>query len=68
MEVLDTTVANVLIDYIAGGLAVSEDEVSWVVTTYLVANAVGSTASSFLARSLTGGSFVQVTLRPNIAW
>jgi DHA2 family multidrug resistance protein len=36
MEVLDTTVANVLIDYIAGGLGVSEDEASWVVTTYLV--------------------------------
>src|SRR6201993_4505198 len=50
MEVLDTTVANVLIDYIAGGLAVSEDEASWVVTTYLVANAVALTASSFLTR------------------
>jgi MFS transporter, DHA2 family, multidrug resistance protein len=50
MEVLDTTVANVLIDYIAGGLAISEDEASWVVTTYLVANAVALTASSFLTR------------------
>jgi len=46
MEVLDTTVANVLINYIAGGLGVSEDEASWVVTTYLVANAVALTASS----------------------
>jgi DHA2 family multidrug resistance protein len=50
MEVLDTTVANVLIDYIAGGLAISEDEASWVVTTYLVANAVALVASSFLTR------------------
>jgi DHA2 family multidrug resistance protein len=50
MEVLDTTVANVLIDYIAGGLGVSEDEASWVVTTYLVANAVALTSSSFLAK------------------
>ena len=50
MEVLDTTIANVLINYIAGGLGVSEDEASWVVTTYLVANAVALTASSFLAR------------------
>jgi len=50
MEVLDTTVANVLINYIAGGLAVSEDEASWVVTTYLVANAVSLTASSYLTR------------------
>jgi hypothetical protein len=39
MEVLDTTIANVALRYIAGGLGVSEDEVSWVVTTYLVANA-----------------------------
>ena len=39
MEVLDTTIANVALPYIAGGLGVSEDEASWVVTTYLVANA-----------------------------
>src|SRR6201996_6864365 len=52
MEVLDTTIANVALPYIAGGLGVSEDEASWVVTTYLVANAVILTASSFLARLL----------------
>jgi MFS transporter, DHA2 family, multidrug resistance protein len=40
MEVLDTTIANVALRYIAGGLGVSEDEASWVVTTYLVANAI----------------------------
>ncbi len=50
MEVLDTTVANVALPYIAGGLAVSVDEASWVVTTYLVANAIALTVSSFLAR------------------
>jgi MFS transporter, DHA2 family, multidrug resistance protein len=33
MEVLDTTIANVALRYIAGGLGVSEDEASWVVTT-----------------------------------
>ena len=49
MEVLDTTIANVALPHIAGGLAVSEDEASWVVTTYLVANAIILTASSFLA-------------------
>ena len=52
MEVLDTTIANVALPYIAGGLAVSADEASWVVTTYLVANAVALTASSFLAKML----------------
>ncbi len=50
MEVLDTTIANVALPHIAGGLGVSEDETSWVVTTYLVANAITLTASSFLAR------------------
>jgi MFS transporter, DHA2 family, multidrug resistance protein len=50
MEVLDTTIANVALPYIAGGMGVSEDEASWVVTTYLVSNAIILTASSFLAR------------------
>ena len=50
MEVLDTTIANVALRYIAGSMGVSQDEASWVVTTYLVANAVSLTASSFLAR------------------
>jgi DHA2 family multidrug resistance protein len=50
MEVLDTTIANVALPYIAGGMGVSTDEASWVVTTYLVANAIILTASSFLAR------------------
>ena len=50
MEVLDTTIANVALPYIAGGMGVSEDEASWVVTTYLVSNAIILTASSFLAK------------------
>ena len=62
MEVLDTTVANVLINYIAGGLGVSEDEASWVVTTYLVANAVALTASSFLTRQLGRKTFFLICL------
>lgn len=50
MEVLDTTIANVALRYVAGGLGVSVDEASWVVTSYLVANAVALVASSFFAR------------------
>ncbi|MFO1037448.1 MAG: DHA2 family efflux MFS transporter permease subunit [Geminicoccaceae bacterium] len=52
MEVLDTTIANVSLRYIAGTLAISNDQASWVVTSYLVANAIVLTASSFLARAL----------------
>ncbi len=62
MEVLDTTIANVLLQYIAGGLGVSQDEASWVVTTYLVANAVALTASSFLARLLGRKTFFLICL------
>ncbi|HVE17170.1 MAG TPA: hypothetical protein VNB29_10565, partial [Chthoniobacterales bacterium] len=40
MEVLDTSVANVSLSHIAGGLASSVDEANWVLTTYLVANAI----------------------------
>ena len=62
MEVLDTTIANVALPYIAGGLAVSEDEASWVVTTYLVANAVSLTGSSYLARRLGRKRFFLICL------
>src|ERR1700740_996401 len=62
MEVLDTTIPNVALPYIAGGMGVSEDEASWVVTTYLVANAVALTASSFLARLLGRKTFFLLCL------
>src|SRR6516165_11191723 len=62
MEVLDTTIANVALPYIAGGLGVSEDEASWVVTTYLVANAIILTASAFLAKTIGRKAFFLICL------
>jgi MFS transporter, DHA2 family, multidrug resistance protein len=62
MEVLDTTIANVALPYIAGGLGVSEDEASWVVTTYLVANAVSLTGSSYLAQRFGRKPFFLICL------
>ena len=62
MEVLDTTIANVALPYIAGGMGVSEDEASWVVTTYLVSNAIILTASGFLARMLGRKTFFLICL------
>src|SRR3974377_2077019 len=62
MEVLDTTIANVALPYIAGGMGVSEDEASGVVTTYLVSNAIILTASSFLARMLGRKTFFLICL------
>ena len=49
MEVLDTTIANVSLRYIAGGLAVGLDESTYVITSYLVANAVVLSISGWLA-------------------
>jgi len=40
MEVLDTSIANVALNHIAGSLSVSTDESTWVLTTYLISNAV----------------------------
>ena len=62
MEVLDTTVANVVLPYIAGDMGVSADEATWVVTTYLVANAVSLTASPWLARVLGRRTFFLICL------
>jgi DHA2 family multidrug resistance protein len=62
MEVLDTTIANVALPYIAGGMGVSVDEASWVVTTYLVANAIILTASSYLARRFGRKPFFLICL------
>ena len=40
MEVLDTSIANVALPYIAGGLSVGRSQSTWVLTSYLVANAI----------------------------
>src|ERR1700740_245824 len=50
MELLDTAIANVALPHIAGGLAVSYDESSWVLTSYLVSNAVVLPLSAWLSR------------------
>src|ERR1700731_455144 len=50
MEVLDTSVANVSLTHIAGNLSASTDEATWVLTSYLVSNAVILPASSWLSR------------------
>jgi DHA2 family multidrug resistance protein len=49
MEVLDTSIANVALPYIAGGLAASNSQSTWVLTSYLAANAVVLPISGWLA-------------------
>ena len=54
MEVLDTSVANVALPHISGNLGVSTDDGTWVLTSYLVTNAIvlpmGAWASSVIGR------------------
>lgn len=52
MELLDTSIANVALPYIGGGLGRSYDEVTWILTTYLVANAVVLPMTAWLSRLL----------------
>jgi DHA2 family multidrug resistance protein len=52
MEVLDSSIANVSLGHIAGGLAAGLDESTWVLTSYLVANAVMMPISGWLGTTL----------------
>ena len=49
MEVLDTSIAAVALPYIAGSVSATNDEATWVLTSYLVANAIILPASSWLS-------------------
>ena len=50
IEILDTSVANVALPHIQGSLSASQDEVTWVLTSYLVSNAVIIPMSGWFAR------------------
>jgi MFS transporter, DHA2 family, multidrug resistance protein len=52
MEVLDTTIANVALRYIAGGLAAAQTDSEWVITSYLAANAIVLPISGWLSAQL----------------
>src|SRR5438067_10333448 len=49
MEVLDTSIASVALPYIAGSVSATNDEATWVLTSYLVANAIILPASSWFS-------------------
>jgi DHA2 family multidrug resistance protein len=62
MEVLDTSIANVALPYIAGNLAASNDESTWVLTSYLVSNAIVLPISGWLAGALGRKRFFMICL------
>nr|HQH71267.1 MFS transporter [bacterium] len=52
LEVLDTTIVSVALNHIAGNLSATYDEATWVLTSYLISNAIVLPASGWLSRYL----------------
>src|ERR1700761_1650704 len=52
MEILDTTIVNVALPHIAGSLSASNDEATWALTSYLVANGIVLTISGWLSDTI----------------
>ena len=62
MEVLDTSIANVALPYMAGNLGASNDQSTWVLTSYLVSNAIVLPISGWLAGALGRKRFFSICL------
>ena len=62
MEVLDTSIANVALPYMAGNLGASNDQSTWVLTSYLVSNAIILPISGWLAGALGRKRFFMTCL------
>jgi len=62
MEVLDTSIANVALPYMAGNLGASNDQSTWVLTSYLVSNAIILPISGWLASTLGRKRFFMACL------
>ena len=60
MEVLDSSIANVSLPHIAGSLGASQDEATWVLTSYLVANAIILPASAYLTTFIGRKKFYMI--------
>jgi DHA2 family multidrug resistance protein len=62
MEVLDTTIANVALRYIAGGLSAAVTDSEWVITSYLAANAVILPMSGWLSAHLGRRNYFMLSI------
>src|SRR6478672_1795117 len=62
MEVLDTSIANVALPYMAGNLGASNDESTWILTSYLVSNAIVLPISGWLAATFGRKRFFMICL------
>src|SRR6059058_4398451 len=52
MQALDTTIANVALPYMQGSLAATQDQINWVLTSYIVAAAIMTPATGFFENRL----------------
>jgi DHA2 family multidrug resistance protein len=52
MQALDTTIANVALPHMQGSLAATQDQISWVLTSYIVAAAITMPATGFIAAKI----------------
>lgn len=80
MEVLDIAIANVSLQHIAGGMAASQDEATWILTSYLITNAIVLPISGWLSTVIGrkrfymsciagfGLSSLLCGLAPNLSW
>jgi MFS transporter, DHA2 family, multidrug resistance protein len=62
MEVLDTSIANVALPYMAGNLSASNDESTWVLTSYLVSNAIVLPITGWFASAVGRKRFFMMCL------
>jgi len=62
MEVLDTTIANVALRYIAGGLSAAEVDSEWIITSYLAANAVILPVTGWIAAHLGRRTYFLISI------
>jgi len=62
MEVLDTSIAAVALPYIAGSVSATNDEATWVLTSYLVANAIVLPASGWFAQKFGRKNFLVICI------
>jgi MFS transporter, DHA2 family, multidrug resistance protein len=62
MEILDTSVANVALPHIQGSLSAGRDEVTWVLTSYLVSNAIVIPMSGWFARIMGRKKYLLISV------
>ena len=67
MEVLDSSIANVSLPHIAGGLGSTQDEATWVITAYLVANAIILPAGAYMTTFIGRKKFYMICVRCSVS-